>query len=224
MVRHIEVLEYGVELPRARKWSSWWLAVLLSVLYYHEQILPTPIVERYLSVSQQIDKHPIGYLGGFLTMANPTFFIYLPMLLTVVVHSTRYIKYYAPLALLCLLANGFVSREVAVQELNRLEVWNRARIHYGEAFLYAIGYALWGYLGIKNGLGQAFGSRVFLKAKAGLGIISKGVPIGVILVAYSLYEIYRTTRKDLDGAPPETIVASILIGVLYGILMRRFPK
>ena len=224
MIRHIEIVEYGVKLPKPRIWNAMWFIVLLSILYYHELILPTPIVERYLSMSQQIDKYPIGYVGGFLTMATPTFYIQLPMLLTVVAHSTRYLKYYLPLAAICLVFNGFIAREVLVRDINQLEVWNRVKIHYGEAFTYAIGYALWAHLGFKQGLGAAFGSRVFLLTKAGFGFISKGIPIGIILLAYTAYEAYRTTNKSIDGAPPETILFSITIGILYGLLMRRFPK
>jgi hypothetical protein len=98
------------------------------------------------------------------------------------------------------------------------------KIHYGEAFCYAIGYSLWAYLGFSKGLGEAFGSRVFLHTKAGLGVLSKGIPIGYILLAYTAYEVYRATYRDIGGAPTETILSSILIGVVYGLLMRRFPR
>lgn len=118
MIQHIEVVEYGVQLPKARRWNALWFVVFLSLLYYHERILPTPIVERYLSVSQQIDKHPVGYIGGGLTMAKPTFFLYLPMVLTVGSHSTRYLKYYMPLLLVSLAVNGFIARELLIRQLD----------------------------------------------------------------------------------------------------------
>jgi hypothetical protein len=68
-------------------------------------------------VSQQIYKHPVGYVGGFLTMDTPAYFAYLPMLMTVVSHSTRYIKYYVPLAIVCMVLNGFIAQKIMERDL-----------------------------------------------------------------------------------------------------------
>lgn len=103
-------------------------------------------------------------------------------------------------------------------------MWNRKKIHYGEGFLFSIGYALWAYLGLKNGLGAGFQSRVFLFTKAGIGIISGGIPIGYIMLAYTAYEIYRTANRQIDGAPSEIVLSSVVIGILYGVLLKRLSR
>lgn len=55
---------------------------------------------------------------------------YLPMLL-IVNHSTRYIKWYAPLIILNMAVEGIVAHRVAEKKLEKLEVWDRVKIQYG---------------------------------------------------------------------------------------------
>ncbi len=85
----------------------------------------------------------------------------------------------------------------------------------------SIGFALWGYLGFRNGLGRAFSSKLFLWSLPGLGIISQGIPIGIVLLIYSAYELYRDATDSTAGARSELILTSAVIGALYGIILKR---
>lgn len=220
IVKYIEVVEYGVVLPKTNKWVAALALVVAVFLYAHYETLPLAIVERYMSISQQIDRHPVGYLGSFLTFSGPSFYVYLP-LLTVINHSTRYIKYYWPLLLVGLLANSHLGKYLANKDLQDLEVWNRTKISYGEGVYMLIGFALWGFLGFRGGLGAVYGSRMFLSAEAGVGIVNKGIPIGIVMMLYTVYEAYRMGSHSIPGGRSELIFSSALIGALYGVMLRR---
>src|ERR1700733_5642222 len=101
-------MEYGVKLPRTSKWQAFLLLAIGAFLYMHYQTLPTAIIERYLSISTQIKENYVGYIGSFFTLSHPaTILLYLPMI-TVVHHSTRYIKYYTLLLAPLLLINSLI--------------------------------------------------------------------------------------------------------------------
>lgn len=76
-------------------------------------------------------------------------------------------------------------------------------------------------MGLNNGLGEAYRSRLFLRSKAGLGILNHGIPIGYVLIGYLLYELYRSYNLGISGAPTELIISSIAVGIVYGRLLRR---
>jgi hypothetical protein len=186
LMKYIEVVEYGVTLPKTRKWPAILAFCVALFLYAHYEALPIAIVERYMSISQQIDKHPVGYLGSFLAFSGSSYYVYQPLLL-VIYHSSRYIKYYWPLLLISLIANSHLGKMLAQKDLDSMEVWNRTKISYGEGLFLQIGFALWGYLGFKGGLGGVWGSRIFLETLPGIGIMNKGIPIGSILLLYIVY-------------------------------------
>ncbi len=44
MIKHIEIYEYGVELPKVRRSPAWLLFAVSAFIYYHYLSLPEPIV------------------------------------------------------------------------------------------------------------------------------------------------------------------------------------
>lgn len=73
--------------------------------------------------------------------------------------------------------------------MKKYEVWENERISFGEGTLLSLLYTFWSYIGFKDAFIH-LKSKIFLKTLKGKGIVRRGVPFGVLCVAYGVLETF----------------------------------
>lgn len=75
----------------------------------------------------------------------------------------------------------------------------------------------WGWLGPKGGF-QHLKSNIFLEAVPGLGIVRRGIPIGVLCLFYLMLEIYLSYYGKKNS---ELTLSSVILGFATGLITKK---
>lgn len=183
--------EFGVKYPKGKMLFVLGLALLASLLYYHQSFLPVDVTDMYFRISNHTpllvepNIHEITYLFAPFNFEYP-FYQYAP-LFPCVYQMSRFISLPRILAVVALNAwiCGVYGRSIVKKRVKEYEIWNNENICFGEGTYLSLTFCFLTTFFSKQRLFSHPKLILFLRSIPGMGIVRRGVGIGYICLFYT---------------------------------------